>query len=113
MSSTRLMHNEANDIVYCNYLNPGLMIVNGSITHMPVTQPANMLVTPHTVSPMVSPIIFTIGTTIRFPGEGGRKGEREKGRNGRREEEGMRRREEGGGWEEGREEGTGGRKKRG
>ena len=89
------------------------MVVNGSITHMPVTQPANMLVTPHTVSPMVSPIIFTIGTTIRFPGEGGRKGEREKGRNGRREEEGVGRREEGGGREEGREEGMGGGKKRG
>ena len=105
MSSTRLMHNEANDIVYCNYLNPGLMIVNGSITHMPVTQPANMLVTPHTVSPMVSPIIFTIGTTIRFPGEGGREGGREKGRKegmggGKKEwEEGRRGDEkEGGGW---------------
>ena len=53
---------------------------------MPVTQPASMLVTPHTVSPMVSPIIFTMGTTIRFPGGYGRKGGREEGRNGGREE---------------------------
>ena len=37
---------------------------------MPLNQPESMLVTPHTVSPIVSPMVLMIGTTMRFPGAG-------------------------------------------
>ena len=55
---------------------------------MPVTQPDSMLVTPHTVSPMVNPIIFTIGTTIRFPTWKKGRGRREEDREVEEEERG-------------------------
>ena len=35
---------------------------------MPLNQPESMLVTPHTVNPIVSPMVLMIGTTRRFPG---------------------------------------------
>ena len=54
---------------------------------MPINQPDSMLVTPQTVKPMVSPIIFMTGTAIRLPGEGGERGrERRERREGEREE---------------------------
>ena len=69
---------------------------------MPVTQPDSMLVTPHTVSPMVNPIIFTIGTTIRFPTWKKGRGRREEDREVEEEERGGRGMEEEG-WRKERE----------